>query len=93
MKDYNTLQFEKDVKALKIALTNNQIQQFLDYYEMLIYHAGKMVVFINPSVYEHKYKVNSRIRIVYNCDSFDKVIVKDELTIKPLSIVIGENIA
>ena len=36
MKDYNTLQFEKDVKALKIALTNNQIQQFLDYYEMLI---------------------------------------------------------
>lgn len=66
---------------------------FEDYYEMLIYHAGKMVVFINPSVYEHKYKVNSRIRIVYNCDSFDKVIVKDELTIKPLSIVIGENIA
>lgn len=36
MKDYNTLQFEKDLKALKIALTNNQIQQFLDYYEMLI---------------------------------------------------------
>lgn len=33
---YNTEQFEKDLAALGVTLSENQIQQFLTYYEMLI---------------------------------------------------------
>lgn len=35
-KKYDTTQFEKDLKALNINLTEKQIEQFLIYYEMLI---------------------------------------------------------
>jgi len=33
---YNTTQFEKDLSELGISLTENQVQQFLTYYEMLV---------------------------------------------------------
>lgn len=33
---YNTTQFKKDLEALQISLTDEQIQQFLKYYELLI---------------------------------------------------------
>ena len=36
MADYNTEQFEKDCKALGVTLSDEQIQQFLKYYEMLV---------------------------------------------------------
>lgn len=36
MNTYNTLQFEKDLKAMNISLSNKQIEQFLIYYEMLV---------------------------------------------------------
>lgn len=36
MNNYNTLQFEKDIKAMNISLSDKQIEQFLVYYEMLI---------------------------------------------------------
>lgn len=36
MNNYNTLQFEKDLKAMNITLSNKQIEQFLIYYEMLV---------------------------------------------------------
>lgn len=36
MINYNTLQFEKDIDALNITLTDKQIEQFLTYYEMLV---------------------------------------------------------
>lgn len=42
MKEYNTLQFEKDFQALGVSLTENQIQQFLRYYEMLVEWNEKM---------------------------------------------------
>lgn len=35
MNNYNTLQFEKDLKAMNITLSDKQIEQFLIYYEML----------------------------------------------------------
>ena len=35
MADYNTEQFEKDCKALGVTLSDEQIQQFLKYYEIL----------------------------------------------------------
>ena len=36
MKEYNTAQFEKDLDALGVSLTEKQIRQFLRYYEMLV---------------------------------------------------------
>lgn len=36
MNNYNTLQFEKDLKAMNITLSDKQIEQFLIYYEMLV---------------------------------------------------------
>jgi len=36
MKKYNTLQFEKDLESLGIQLSEQQIKQFLKYYELLI---------------------------------------------------------
>lgn len=36
MAEYNTMQFRKDVEALGIILTENQIQQFILYYEKLV---------------------------------------------------------
>ncbi|MBE5872945.1 MAG: 16S rRNA (guanine(527)-N(7))-methyltransferase RsmG [Lachnospiraceae bacterium] len=36
MNNYNTLQFEKDLKAMNISLSEKQIEQFLIYYEMLV---------------------------------------------------------
>ena len=36
MNNYNTLQFEKDIKAMNISLSDKQIEQFLIYYEMLV---------------------------------------------------------
>lgn len=36
MNNYNTLQFEKDLKAMNITLSEKQIEQFLIYYEMLV---------------------------------------------------------
>ena len=36
MADYNTEQFEKDCKALGVTLSDEQIRQFLKYYEMLV---------------------------------------------------------
>ena len=36
MKEYNTAQFEKDIDALGVSLTEKQIRQFLRYYEMLV---------------------------------------------------------
>lgn len=36
MKEYNTAQFEKDLDAFGVSLTEKQIKQFLIYYEMLI---------------------------------------------------------
>lgn len=36
MADYNTKQFEKDCKALGVTLSDEQIRQFLKYYEMLV---------------------------------------------------------
>lgn len=36
MAEYNTMQFEKDIEALGINLTDEQIQQFIVYYEMLV---------------------------------------------------------
>ena len=36
MNQYNTDQFIKDVSALGISLTEQQIQQFIEYYEMLV---------------------------------------------------------
>lgn len=36
MNQYDTLQFEADLKELDIHLTSDQIRQFLEYYEMLI---------------------------------------------------------
>ena len=33
---YDTIQFEKDLKALGVELSPEQIQQFLTYYEMLV---------------------------------------------------------
>lgn len=36
MNTYNTLQFEKDLKAMNICLSEKQIEQFLIYYEMLV---------------------------------------------------------
>lgn len=35
-KEYNTTQFKKDLSEIGVSLTENQIQQFLIYYEMLI---------------------------------------------------------
>ena len=35
-KQYNTAQFEKDLKELGVLLTDNQVEQFLIYYEMLV---------------------------------------------------------
>ena len=42
MADYNTEQFEKDCKALGVTLNNEQIRQFLKYYEMLVEWNGVM---------------------------------------------------
>ena len=36
MAEYNTEQFEKDCKALGVTLSDEQIQQFLKYFEMLV---------------------------------------------------------
>lgn len=36
MKEYNTAQFEKDLDALSVSLTEKQIRQFLRYYELLV---------------------------------------------------------
>lgn len=36
MKEYNTAQFEKDMDALGVFLTEKQIDQFMKYYELLI---------------------------------------------------------
>ena len=36
MTEYNTLQFRKDTQALGITLSDEQIEQFLIYYEMLV---------------------------------------------------------
>ena len=36
MSSYNTTQFEKDLKELGITLTDNQIDQFMRYYELLV---------------------------------------------------------
>ena len=36
MAEYNTMQFRKDIEALGITLTEQQINQFLIYYEMLV---------------------------------------------------------
>lgn len=36
MEKYNTTQFEKDLKEFGIALSEEQIQQFITYYEMLV---------------------------------------------------------
>ena len=36
MAEYNTMQFRKDIEALGITLTEQQINQFLVYYEMLV---------------------------------------------------------
>lgn len=36
MNNYNTFQFEKDLKAMNITLSDKQIEQFLIYYEMLV---------------------------------------------------------
>ena len=36
IKDYNTIQFEKDIKELGVSLSEKQIEQFLIYYEMLV---------------------------------------------------------
>lgn len=36
MQKYNTEQFEKDILAFGITLTDKQIEQFLQYYEMLV---------------------------------------------------------
>lgn len=36
MKEYNTVQFEKDLDTLGVSLTGKQIEHFLKYYEMLI---------------------------------------------------------
>lgn len=35
-KEYDTTQFEKDLRALGVVLSNLQIEQFLKYYEMLV---------------------------------------------------------
>lgn len=35
-KNYNTTQFEKDLKELGVSLSEKQIEQFLTYYEMLV---------------------------------------------------------
>ena len=35
-KEYDTTQFEKDLRALGVVLSNRQIEQFLKYYEMLV---------------------------------------------------------
>ena len=35
-KNYNTIQFEKDLKELGVTLSEKQIEQFLTYYEMLV---------------------------------------------------------
>ena len=37
MAEYNTEQFEKDCKALGVTLSDEQIRQFLKYFEMLKY--------------------------------------------------------
>lgn len=42
MAKYNTTQFEKDLAALNIILTDRQIDQFLTYYEMLVEWNEKM---------------------------------------------------
>ena len=36
MAEYNTEQFEKDCKALGVTLSDEQIRQFLKYFEMLV---------------------------------------------------------
>ena len=36
MEEYNTEQFEKDCKALGVTLSDEQIRQFLKYFEMLV---------------------------------------------------------
>ena len=36
MTEYNTEQFEKDCKALGVTISDEQIRQFLKYYEMLV---------------------------------------------------------
>ena len=36
LKKYNTTQFESDLKALEIKLSEKQLEQFLIYYEMLV---------------------------------------------------------
>lgn len=36
LKDYNTEQFEKDLQELNITLTQKQLEQFMQYYELLV---------------------------------------------------------
>ena len=60
MAEYNTEQFEKDCKALGVTLSDEQIRQFLKYFEMLVERNecscntenGKKMTLCNPLLTE-----------------------------------------
>ena len=62
------------------------------YYDIIIYHAGGISVFINPSEYDCTYELSDKLVTIYNRDSFDDVILKGSVTISPLSILIAKQI-
>ena len=64
---------------------------FEDYYEVLIYNVGRLKIFINPSIYTHKYNLKNTYNLIYNKDQFMNAEIKDVLEIKPLSIAICES--
>lgn len=63
----------------------------IDYYmDMLVYHCDDIVVFINPTEHEFDYELDQHMRMIYNRDCFDDVILKGHIRVQALSILIAK---
>ena len=77
MADYNTEQFEKDCKALGVTLSDEQIQQFLKYYEMLV-EKNKVMNLTGITEYEEvKEFVHAAEKCDFDIDVFYNRIIID----------------
>lgn len=97
----DVVEFTKDMIKLRKKYsdfrfdTNELIKNkvyFEEYYSLLIYHAGDMIVFINPSLDDYNYTLVNPIKVIYNADQFDEVMVSSNLTIKSLSVVVATRV-
>ncbi len=80
----------KEYPELRYGTREEIIQNvsFEDYYEVLIYNADRLKIYINPSIYEMLYEVKEPLRVIYNRNAFDDTIVSKTLVIPPLSIIV-----